>query len=482
MNPIFYVLFGLLVLLVLFVAVLLVRTLRFKARPTVAPIETEEVFDRDRAVENLATLVRYKTISYRDASLEDDAEFEAMIARLPELYPNVYKTCTLTRLEGRALLYRWRGKSENEPTVLMAHYDVVPVNEADWEKPPFEGILEDGVLWGRGTLDTKVTFGGVLFAADHLIARGFVPERDVYFAFSGGEEVNGVGAVRVVDYFEENGITPSLVLDEGGAVVEGVFPGVSAPCGMIGIAEKGMMDVRYRTKSAGGHASAPKPHTPVGVLSAACCKVEDHPFPSHLSEPVAQMFDTLGRHSSFVYRMIFANLWCFAPVLDLICKKSGGELNALMRTTVAFTQMKGSSASNVIPPEAEMVSNIRLNPLDTMDSALAYLKRTVDDEAVEITVLHGMNPSRISRTDCDAYKKVALAVSSTWKGTITTPYLMVQCSDSRHWGRISDRVYRFSAMDLTTAERGTIHGNNERIRVETVHRACEFYIRLMRLV
>jgi carboxypeptidase PM20D1 len=165
----------------------------------------------------------------------------------------------------------------------------------------------------------------------------------------------------------------------------------------------------------------------------------------------------------------------------MICKKSGGELNALMRTTVAFTQMEGSSASNVIPPEAKMVSNIRLNPFDTIDSGLEYLKKTVDNDAVEISVIHGMNPSRISRTDCDGYEKIALAIRSTWKGTIVSPYLMVQCSDSRHWGRISDRVYRFSAMDLTSEERATIHGNNERIRIDALVRASEFYVRLMKM-
>ena len=476
-----YILLAVLVSLAILIAVILFRTLRFK--PTRQPniIEADEDFDRDRAVSNLQTLVRYRTISYRDRSLEDDAQFEGMIERLPSLYPNVYKVCTLTRLPDRALLYRWAGKSAQEPTVLMAHYDVVPVNEEAWEKPPFDAILEDGVLWGRGTLDTKVTFNGVLFAADNLIEKGFVPEHDVYFAFSGGEEVNGNGAPNIVRYFEENGITPALVVDEGGAVVEGVFPGVSSPCGMIGIAEKGMMNVSYKTKSAGGHASAPKPHTPVGVLSNACCRIENHPFPSHIAPPVAKMFDTLGRHSNFVYRMIFANLWCFSPVLDMICKKSGGELNALMRTTVAFTQMKGSSAANVIPPEAEMVSNIRLNPLDTVDSATAYLKRVVDNDAVEISLIDGMNPSPISETDCPAWDKVASAVASTWKGCIVSPYLMVQCSDSRHYGKISNHVYRFSAMDLTSAERATIHGNNERIRISTVAKACEFYIRLMKL-
>ena len=206
----------------------------------------------------------------------------------------------------------------------------------------------------------------------------------------------------------------------------------------------------------------------------------ENPFKAHLTAPAAEMFDTLGRYSSFLYKVIFANIKLFLPVLDLICKKSGGELNALMRTTVAFTQMQGSSASNVIPPEASMVSNMRLNPDDNIDSALEYLKKTVGDENVEISLIHGMNPSRISRTDAPGFDKVASAVASTWKGCIVAPYLMVQCSDSRHWGRISDRVYRFSAMDLTSEERATIHGNNERIRIDCAMRAVEFYIRLMK--
>ncbi len=467
-------------LLALFLGVLIVRTLMFTPKPPVEAMGGEETFDRDRIVEALRTLVRFPTVSYKDPSLEDDAAFEGLIASLPTLYPKVFETCTFERMPDRGLLFTWRGTSHDAPAVLMAHYDVVPVNEELWDKPAFEAILEDGVIWGRGTLDTKVTFNGVLSAAEHLIGEGFVPAQDIYFAFSGNEETNGKGAEGIVDYFEKQGIEPAVVLDEGGAVVENVFPGVKAACGMIGIAEKGLMDVRYVTRTAGGHASAPKPHTPVGVLSKACCRVEAHPFKAKLTAPVAAMFDTLGRHSTFIYRMIFANLWCFAPVLDWICQSSGGELNALMRTTVAFTQMDGSKASNVIPPEASMVSNIRLNPADTVASALAYLKRTVADETVSVELIQGTEPSRISRTDCEGYARVARAVASTWKGCIVSPYLMVQCSDSRHYGRISDKVYRFSAMDLTSEERASIHGNNEKIRVECACRAVEFYIRLMR--
>ncbi len=467
------------ILAVALFAVIFIRTLMFRPKKS-APKHFEKVeFDRDRAVDNLAQLVRCKTVSYRDGALEDDAEFERLIALLPKLYPHVAEKCEFIRFEDRGILFRWQGRSAAEPAVLMAHYDVVPVEEENWEKPPFDAVLEDGVLWGRGTLDTKVTMNAALFAADQLISEGFLPENDVYFAFSGGEEINGKGAVHIVEYFAQQGIVPGMVLDEGGGVVENVFPGVKAPCGMIGIAEKGMLNLEYRVKSAGGHASAPKPHTPVGELSAACCRMENKPFKGHLTKPVAAMFDTLGRHSTFTYRMIFANLWCFKWLLDLICRKSGGELNALMRTTVAFTQMQGSKAANVIPPSATMVSNMRLNPEDTMESAMAYVKKTVNNDRITLTALDGMDPSRISHIDCAAWEKVVTAVEGTWQGALVSPYLMVQCSDCRHWGRISDKVYRFSAMDLTSEERATIHGNNERIRVEAVGRAVEFYLRLI---
>ena len=463
-----------------FFAVVLIRTFRFAPKSQPKIDETPVDFDKDAAVDALAQLVRCKTVSYHDHSLEDDAEFEKLIGLLPALYPRVFDVCSFNQLPDRALLLRWHGKKQGDPAILMAHYDVVPVNEDLWVKPPFAGIIENGVLWGRGSLDTKVTFNGILSAANYLIGKGFQPEYDIYFAFSGGEEVNGDGAKNIVQYFEDHQITPSMVVDEGGAVVENVFPGVKQPCGLIGIAEKGMMNVEYRTVSGGGHASAPKPHTPVGILSAACKRVEDHPFKIHLTKPVAEMFDTLGRHSTFLYRMIFANLWCFSWVLNLLGRLSGGEMNALLRTTVAFTQMSGSAAPNVIPPAAKMVSNIRLNLQDSVESALSYLRKVVNNDDVQISAPESFEPSRISRTDCEGWDKVAAAVAETWPGCLVSPYLMVQCSDSRHYGRISDKVYRFSAMDLSSEERATIHGNNERIRLETASRAVEFFIRLMK--
>ncbi len=466
--------------LLLFLAVLLIRALRFRPLPEGGRETAPVVFDEEAPVEALRELVRCKTVSRSDPSQEDDAEFDRLIGLLPKLYPHVWESCPLLRFDGRGLLFRWRGSDgSGEPAVLMAHYDVVPAEEECWDRPPFDAVLEDGAIWGRGTLDTKNTFNGILSAAEHLIRAGFTPKNDVYFAFSGGEEVSGPGAVNIVRYFAEHGITPSFVLDEGGAVVEGIFPGVTVPFGLIGIAEKGKMSIRLRFTGEGGHASSPAPHTPVGRLSAACARIENTPFPRHFTRPVLAFFDALGRHAPFAYRLLFANLWCFGGILDLVCKKTGGALNALVRTTVAFTEMEGSRAVNVIPSDAWMAASVRLNPEDTTASALERIRRTVNDPEIELSSWEEDEPSPISRTDCEGWRIVSEAVSETWHCP-SAPYLMVQCSDSRHYAPISDRVYRFSAADMTEEERESIHGNNERIRVETVRHAVAFFIRVMR--
>ena len=145
------VLYCILALVLAFLAVILTRAAMFKP-PVEKAGEPEPVdFDRDAAVSTLQELIRCRTISFYDPTMEDDAEFEKLIGLLPELYPEVSRECTLTRLPNRALLFKWEGVGHNAPSVMMSHYDVVPIDEKEWTKPAFDALIdENGVLWGRG--------------------------------------------------------------------------------------------------------------------------------------------------------------------------------------------------------------------------------------------------------------------------------------------------------------------------------------------
>ena len=468
------------VILVILIAVILIRTLRFVPEKESASVPEAIQVDGDKATRDLAEMIKCKTISHRNSDEDDESEFLKFEKLLPELFPKVFATCSFEKVGNRGLLIRWQGKSPDAPSVFMSHYDVVSVEAADWQKPAFDGILEDGFLWGRGTLDTKGTLNGILQAAELLISEGFVPNNDVYFAFGGNEEVGGDGSYGIVQLFKQRGITPGLVLDEGGAVCTGVFPGVKKPIALIGTGEKGQLNIQYTVKGGGGHSSSPKANSPIIRLSRACLNVEKSSFKYTLSSPTAQLFNTAGRHSNFLYRMIFANQWIFGGVLGIYSKLAGGEFNAIVRTTTAFTQMSGSKGQNVIPAVATMVSNHRIIPGENVESVVAHVTKAVNDENVKVSVINGVDPSVISRTDCEAYERVRSTVAETWQDTIVTPYLMVAGSDSRHWGEISDKVYRFSAMALSKEERGMIHGNDERIPVDTIVRTVEFFARIMK--
>ncbi len=469
-------------LMVVLIIVIIGRSLCFT--PPVIPEEKvdEITINRGKVVEDMVDMIRCKTISNRDDTLVEWNEYEKFERLLKERFPIIHTKCEIRKIGKTGLLYYLKGEFQDKPSVCMAHYDVVPVEESQWSKPAFEGIVENDSIWGRGALDTKGTLCGIMEALEMMLADGYIPKQDLYLSFSGEEEIDGKSCADIVTYLEEKGIKPAIVVDEGGAVVENVFPGVSGKCALVGIGEKGGVNLNFSLESAGGHSATPPVHSVLGQLSDAVCRIEKHPFKCQLTKPVAEMYDTLGRYSTFLYRMIFANLWLFLPVLDLLCKKTGGEMNAMMRTTVAVTKMEGSKAYNVLPSKASFGVNMRLLGNDTIESAMSHFRKVIGNDKIAIDLVNGMKASPYSDTSCEEWERLCKVIRQTWPETIVSPYLMMACSDSRHYCRITDRVYRFSAMCLSNEERAMIHGNDERIPIATLLKTVEFYVRLFQVL
>lgn len=429
---------------------------------------------------NLSQMIQVKTISHKAPSKMDMASFEAFKSLLESLYPSIHKGCERSYHGPTGILYKWQGKNNHDPIVLMSHYDVVPCDEALWTVAPFSGQIDEAFVWGRGTLDTKGTLCGILEAVETLILEGHEPERDIYLSFSGDEEISGPSAPAIVAHLTSKGVKPALVLDEGGAIVEGIFPGVSGPIAVVGTGEKGYLDVLLRMKGKGGHSSAPPAHSLVGELSKAVVKLEKRPFKARLTPPVKEMFETLGKKSTPLYRVLFSNLWLFKPLLVKFFTRKGGEMNAMIRTTTAVTKMSASKAFNVLPPYAEVGINFRLLPGDTVESALAYIEKVVDNPEIEVQCVTSREASAVSKTYGFGWEAVNKAILATWQDVIVTPYLMMAATDSRHYCSLSEHVFRFSAMPLSNEERALIHSNDERIRIETLVGIVSFYEQLLR--
>lgn len=435
------------------------------------------------AVERLRELIRIPTISRPDPAEMDLTQFDRFVETIARLYPRVHERLELERVAGHSLLCRWRGASSESASVLMAHYDVVAATDEGWEHPPFGAVVTgegDGrVLWGRGTLDDKGALVAVLESVESLLAEGFTPAHDVYLSFGHNEETAGNGAVEAVELLRSRGIAPRFVLDEGGAIVEGIFPGVASPIAVIGVSEKGITTLRLTVEERGGHASMPPRETATATLARAIVRLNARPHPAALSATNIEMLNTVGAHAKGIYRFLFTQTWLTRGILKLAFARLSEETAAMIRTTQAVTMLRAGLAENALAERAVATVNIRVAAGSSVTDAVEHVRRAIRDDRVAIEVADPSEPSPVSPTSGEQWESLRRAVEQTYPGTVVTPYVMLGASDARRFTVISDHVYRFSPFEMSKAERDTLHAKNERMRVATFLRGIDFYRTLL---
>jgi carboxypeptidase PM20D1 len=470
--------------LLLLVAVVLIRTATFRVSDMVVEAPPAVVVAEGFA-ERLAGAVRLPTISHEDPARFDGNAFIALHEHLTESFPGVHSTLVREVVGGFSLLYTWPGTDPSlEPVLLMGHLDVVPVEpgtEQLWTHPPFSGVIADGFVWGRGSIDDKPTVLGTMEAVEALTAEGFRPVRTLYLAYGHDEEVGGAaGAQAIAALLQSRGVRLAMVLDEGGVIGDGLLPGLTRPTALIGVAEKGYVSVELSSQSTGGHSSMPPPSTAVGRVSAAVARLESNPMPARLDGVALQMFENIGPALPLAQRVAFANLWLTRPVV-LRQLQGTPSANAMIRTTTAATIFEGGARANILPTRARAVLNFRILPGDSAAGVIAHVRRVVNDTAVDIRIVEeAWEPSHISPTDTEGYRAIERTVHQLIPGAVVTPYLVLGATDARHFSALSDNIYRFLPIRMDPADLERMHGTNERVGVEEYERAIRFYMLLVR--
>lgn len=425
------------------------------------------------AAPHLAALIGVPTIS----ATPDPGALAALHGRIRELYPLVAARLEWETVGGGALLLTWRG-GPGAPIVLMAHQDVVPVTGQRWCTDPFTGRIEHGVITGRGALDDKGALVAILEAVESLLAEDVTPPADVHLCFGHDEEVAGDGARTIADLLRERGVRPGLVIDEGGAVVEGMLPGVRGPLAVIGLAEKGVATVRITARAAGGHASVPPRRGAPGRLAAALLRLERHPQPARTNPIVVRMAEALAPRLPWAVGTVVAAS-AVRPLLGPVLGRMGGTAGALARTTVAVTRLTGGTADNVLAAEATAMLNVRVAPGDQLECVLARIRRTVKDPYVEVELVDGYDASPVSRTDGPAWDRLSAAIRAAYPDALPVPYLMVQASDARWFAADCDAVYRFLPFAISAEQLAAVHGPNESIDVAALEAGVFFFRALL---
>jgi carboxypeptidase PM20D1 len=454
--------------------------------------------DPQVAAEHLARAVRIVTISPRPLEAAPEAEagpsridpaqaepFHALHRQLEADFPRVHQALQRETITELSLLYHWPGTDPSaEPILLTAHLDVVPVEpgtEGDWTRPPFSGAIEDGVIWGRGTLDDKLGVVGLLQAAELLLEQGFTPRRTIVLAFGHDEETGGwSGAKAIAAALEARGERFSFVLDEGGTIVSDAIPGLQRPAAFVGLAEKGLANVVLSVRDEGGHASMPPPTGAIGRLAAAVAALEAEPMPVRLDGATRMMLEGMAPHMSFPMRTALSNLWLLSPVIGRVLV-SQPPSNATIRTTIVPTMIDGGVAPNVLASQAELVLNARILPGDTIEDVLAHVREVIDDPGIEVRCDDCREPSQVSSVDDEAFDVVRRAIAHVFPEVITVPFLTIGGTDARHYAGVARQAYRFLPIRMRPQDRTRVHGTDEMTTVEGFAEAVRFYMTVMAL-
>lgn len=456
------------------ICVLLIKTVMIK--PTSAKtikIELDQTERSDVYGERLARMVRHETVSYRNQ--QNRAKFYEFHKLLEELFPNVYTTCEKHIFNG-SLLFKWSGKNQSEPVLLMSHQDVVEA-AGKWDHEPFAGDIDDeGRVWGRGTVDTKASLFCIFTAVEELITEGFVPECDVYIASSCTEEWGGEGAPTTVAYLKDRGIRLKLVLDEGGMVVQNPMAGVTGTYAMMGIVEKGYGDIQFIAKSKGGHASAPGKNTPLVRLGKFMAAVDKKsPFKLEMSPVVEELLKRMAPNCDFGMRLLFSNVNIFKPLLLKIMPAVSPVAGAMLHTTLAFTMAKGSNGANVLPQEASVIGNMRFIQHQPNEESIELVRKIAAKYDIETKVIFQEPPHPAVDFKGKSFRLVESVIHEIFPGVDSCPYVMTGGTDAKYYSEVCDSCIRFAPLVIAPEQQASVHGLNENIFKGALPKGVDFY-------
>ena len=469
--------------LALLLSVILIRA--YLHQPDVYEFKAESalVLDETKAIENLSKSIQFQTISHPDYEKFDYEEFQRFLSWLETEYFQVFKNLEKKYL-GKTLLLKWQGEaSDLNPILLTGHYDVVPVRaDADsiWQESPFSGKIDGDYVWGRGALDDKSGVIAILEAVNYLLEKNFSPRRTVYLSFGHDEEIGGRrGAGKVTEFLLNEGVELEWTLDEGSFLLQDIIPGINKPVAVINVAEKGSLTIQVIGKAEGGHSSMPSSKSSVGYLAEALLKLENNPVPGKLEGISLGLFDEVSKQMPFQYKILFANLWLFEPLINNFLSDSP-TMNAVIRTTTAPTMLSASNRLNVLASEAVGTVNFRLHPRDNPEKIINFVKDLISNENIEVKNLSaGTLASSVSDWETEGYRAISNSVREVYGDIIVAPGLMVGGSDSKHYAKAAKNSYRFNPFPLSANELSGLHGIDERIKKDDFLNGIRSYIKII---
>ena len=472
-------------LILTFITILVIRTFRYTRHHGKKNLLFPTDIDIDEAAERLSEAITFETISTQRTDEFNQEAFLQMHSFFEKAFPLIHKHLKKEVINDYSLLYTWDGtRPDMKPAMLTCHIDVVPVEpgtEKNWKHPPFQGIISDGYIWGRGAMDVQGGVLAILEAVEHLLRKGFKPDRTFFLGFGHDEEIDGInGAFAIGKLLKQRGIGLEFLLDEGTPIVHNILPQIQNPVALVAVAEKGYLSLELSTSAGGGHSSVPQGLTSIAVLSEAIHKLENRPINGKVDGLVKKTMEAIGPQMPFFYRIFMANLWLFRGLLKRELSQMPAT-KAALSTTIATTIFESGIKENVLPTQARAIVNFRIHPNDSIQGIIEHVEKAINDPRVEIRKMEGsIEPSIVSDVEKAPYKVLRRTIKKVFPEVVVAPTLMVGATDARHYAELTENIYRFLPLRADESDLDRVHGTNERLSKHNYLEMIYFYTQLIK--
>ncbi|BEJ12254.1 hypothetical protein CspHIS471_0207140 [Cutaneotrichosporon sp. HIS471] len=477
-----------------------VSPVRCPAQPDVRNVGGEWILtsaaDKQQAYERLAAAIRIRTETFDDMPMNaSDPVFDVFYQfeeYLRTTFPLFHKATKLERVNTHGLLFTWEGTDESlKPMILMAHQDVVPVNEVTWKfwtHPPFDAYMDNnGWVWGRGTTDMKSTLVALMSSAEKLMSEGFQPERTILYSFGFDEEIRGPRgaghlAQHLLQRYGRDGA--ALVFDEG-------FTGVDKDFGQlfarVGLAEKGCFNARLTVMAPGGHSSRPPLHTGIGIMGQIFVAMEEARGPLKLEadNTLLGYLECAAVHGSIDddLKQKVRCPECWPALADELANDGAKEL--FLRTTQAITIVNGGNKYNALPEYTTALANYRTGFFETSQVVMDRLALAIAPIAAasnmtfdyqgshahvrdNVIRLHTdgivLEPAPLTPDTGAAFDLVGGTIKHVFPGAVVVPSAMTAFTDTQFYWDLSKNIYRFAPASM--AHMLNYHTVDERIHID----------------
>ena len=337
------------------------------------------------------------------------------------------------------------GSGEGKELIYCGHTDVVPVGDlSKWEFNPFSGEVKDGWMLGRGASDMKAGLAGIIFATKLLKKLNIELPGKLTLAIVPDEETGGEFGVP---WLLERG----FVQGDGCLIAE-----PSSPLNPT-IGQKGSYWFELEVRGEPGHGSL-SPLAGRNAIVDAIRAIQEIRTLWDLEITIPEEVLPLIEVSKKYMREVEKDRLKYQEVLEKI--------------TVNIGTIEGGTKSNVIPDYCKVQVDCRLPFGITQEEVTEILKHKLDGLAIDYSIKRFGFKSVANYTPAEnpVCQSVVENISFV-TGQEAYGVMQWASSDARHF-----RQYNIPVLQYGPAYLPSIHGYNEKVRVEDIVRCAKVYI------